>query len=233
MASTYSPNDAFDYAESMCSDPRLTDVQYQILDEACSQIWMASPWPWTVGILDPITVAAETVDYALTYPADFGYIYKALLLDGENIFTPLWIDPVLPDDPLLTGQTISVSALPDDDLLRIYPKPPVVGSMPSTTQYIYTFYKKNPPKITAANAGTAGAMVLDDRWFHVYKSAVLINAYKYTDDARGFDIVVDSSKNVKLGGEIANFKMLLDEMRQREPLPYQWQTSSDMKAENV
>lgn len=229
MAVTYTPNDAFNYAKYMIKGMRLQDVQYQILDEAYSRVWNAAAWPWTIGYLTTTTVQPSTVTYGVSYPNDFATIYKAVLFDSDKVYKPLFVDPELPEDPQRVGQTISVAAIPDQSYLRIYPQPP--ATLPSTQPYIITFYKKTPAKITSSNAGTA-CLVMDDQWFHVYKSAVLISAYKYADDARGFDITIDTAKNWKMGGELAHFEYLIKEMKQSNKFPYEWDVYAEAKGES-
>lgn len=230
MAVTYTPNEAFTYVDYMTKEMNLSNVRYQILDEACSRVWNAAAWPWTIGYLDTITLAASTVDYSISggFPADFGHIYSAILFDNNKIYKPLAVVPVLPASPGRVGQTLSIAPIEADDEVRIYPEPP--ATLPTTTQKILLFYKKNPPKITSSNAGTA-CLVMDDRWFHVYKSAVLINAYKYVDDARGFDITRDDRGSTKLGGELAYFEYLIGEMKKSEEFAYEWEVYSEAKGE--
>ena len=230
MAVTYTPNEAFNYANYMTKEMNLSRVQYQILDEACSRLWNAAAWPWTIGYLDTITVAADTIDYAVTgnFPSDFGRLYLAQLFNSDKILKPLAIVPLLPATPGRVGQPISIAPIVADNEVRIYPKPP--STMPSDTQKILLYYKKNPPKITSANAGTA-CLVMDDRWVHVYKSGVLINAYKYADDARGYDITRDDRGSTKLGGELANFEYLIGEMKKSEEFTYEWDVYADAKGD--
>jgi len=228
MAVTYTPDEAFDYAKTMIKGMRLQDVKYQILDEACSRLWNARAWSWTVGYLSTTTVQPSTVTYGVSYPNDFSTLYKAILYDSDKIYKPLYIDPELPEDPQRVGQLISVAAIPGESYLRVYPQPP--ATLPTNAQYVITFYKKSPPKITSSNSGTA-CLVMDDRWFHVYKSAVLINAYKYADDARGFDITTDDKRNVKMGGELANYEYLVKEMTACETFPYEWDVYAEASGE--
>lgn len=233
MAATYTPNDAFTFANYMTKQMRLSNVRYDILDEACSRVWMAAPWSWTIAALPVITVAANTVDYSVSgnYPTDFAYIYKAILYDSEKILKPLRVAQVLPATPGRTGQILTVAPVVGTNQLRVYPSPP--ATLPSNTQRILLLYKKNPPKITSSNAGTAGALVMDDRWFHVYKSAVLLSAYKYADDARGYDITRDPMNGqTKLGGELANFEYLIGEMKKSEKFDYEWDTYAEAAGES-
>lgn len=225
------PQQALTYAQAMIKYENLLDqnVEFEILDTACARLWMAAPWSWTVGFLTTITIAASTTDYTITDPGDVAYIYRAFLLDGANIAKELKVESSLPSDALMSGQVLSVS-LQAATTIRIYPKPP--ASLPATTQKILIYYKKTPPVITVANYTTPDAAKVPPRWFHVYKSAVLCEAYKYSDDARGFDITLDpTSKQTKLGGELAMFEYYLNEMRAKEPLPFEWETRAEAEAE--
>jgi len=228
MATSATPEQAFIYANYMTKEMALSTVHNEILDAACSRLWNAAAWPWTIGYLQTITLSSSAVNYSTSFPSDFANIYKAVLYDSDKVYKPLAIDPELPANPGRTGQTITVAPA-GTSAVRIYPAPP--ASLPSPAQQILLWYKKNPPKITSANC-TSACLVMDDRWFHVYKSAVLIEAYKYADDARGFDITTDNTgKQTKMGGELAYFTYLVGEMKECENFPYEWDVYAESRGE--
>jgi len=229
MAVTYTPEDAFLYANYMTKGMALSTVHNAILDGALSRLWNAAAWPWTIGYLQTITLSASAVNYSASFPSDFANIYKAILYDSDKVYKPLAIDPELPPDPGRTGQIITVAPA-GTSAVRIYPAPP--ATVPTNPQKIMLWYKKNPPKITSANAASA-CLVMDDRWFPAYRSAVLIEAYKYADDARGFDITSDvKGENVKMGGELAYFTYLVGQMKECENFMYEWDVYAEARGES-
>lgn len=222
------PYQAFTYANFMTKEMKLSSVAMEILDEASSRVWNAAAWPWTIAYLGTVDLVAGQVDYVLSIPADFYDIYKAILFDADNVFKPLNVDPLLPSTPGRVGETISVAATASG--IRIYPAPPT--PLPSTQQKILLYYKKTAPRITSANATSAGAFSCEDQWFYLYKSAVLINAYKYADDARGFDITRDNQGSTKFGGELANFEYLIGDVKKSQPFMFEWDIYSEAKGES-
>lgn len=230
------PYAALQYAQAMIKYQRLTDsaVAMEILDEACSRLWMAAPWSWTVSTLTPITVSANTTDYSAYFPTNFALVYKAVMTQGNDIVNkPLAIVPNLPTSATNQGEVQYIMAIPPSTLpgagtIRVGPRPASAIS----TQNIYLDYKLVPPVITSANCTSADATGTPPRWWHVYKSLVLETAYKYADDSRGYDITIDpNTKQVKLGGQMAVSEYYLNEMRQKEPMPVEWETYLEAKAD--
>lgn len=233
------PYQALTYAQSMIKYQRLTDsaVAMEILDEAASRLWMAAPWSWTVSTLTPITLSANTTDYSAYFPANFALVYKAVMTQGNEIVgRPLAVVPSLNASAANQGEIEYVMPIPPTistagaGVIRVGPRP--TSALPSTAQTVYLHYKIQPPNITSANAVSADGAQVPPRWWHVYKSLVLENAYKYSDDSRGFDITIDPvSKQAKLGGQMAVTEYYLNEMRQKENLPVEWETYLEAKAE--
>ena len=234
MATTHNPNQAFLYAKFMIKNLRLDDVIYEILDSAAAQIWYAAPWSWTVRELTTLTLANATVDYTITTTGAsiVDSLYKAFLVSsadgGDAIVKPLKIEPILPATPVKVGETLSV-AIAAADTIRVYPKPTATLGK---AQKILLYGKKPYTPITSSNYTTTGSHNLDDKWWHVYKSAVLVEAYKYADDDRGFTVQYDTqSRSAKMGAELALFNTYLDEMRKKEPMPFEWETYAEAVAD--
>jgi hypothetical protein len=232
MASTHNPNEAYLYADYMTKNLKLSNVRYEILDEAKALIWNAAPWSWTVQELDTLTLAPSTVDYTIS-TTGIHSLYRATLVSnsdsGDAAFKPLRIEPLLEASPIAVGETIAVS-IAATNTIRVYKKPP--SSLPSTGQKILLKGKKTYTPITSANYATTNAHELDDRWWHVYKCAVLVQAYKYADDDRGFAIQYEGKdRSFKMGQELALLQHYLDEMRKKEPMPFEWETYVDKPAD--
>ena len=232
MSSTHTPNEAYTYAYNMIKALALDRVKYEILDEAKALIWNASPWSWTIQELPTLTLAPSTVDYTIS-TSGVHSLYKATLIStsdsGDSVFKPLRVEPLLEASPIKIGEPLAVSVA-TTDTIRVYPKPP--SALPVTGQKILLKGKKTYSPITVSNYTTVDAHQLDDRWWHVYKTAVLALAYTYADDDRGFAVQYEGKdRNYKLGEGLALFRMYLDEMRQKEPIPYEWETYLDKPAD--
>ena len=229
-----SPSNAVSFAKTFATKNQNFDqsaIQYEVADEACSRLWMAAPWAWTVAQTSaPVTVSASATDYSFTPPTDLAYYYRARLWDGANVDKDLKIENSLPAaaDYTKVGETISIAATSGG--IRVYPHP--VSCSPA--QKIHLYYKKTPPVIDSTNftSGDVSSHLTPARWWHVYKSLILAQAYKFSDDARGFDIQIDPiTKQVKMSGELALAEYLLNEMRAKEPLPFEWETRVEAKAD--
>lgn len=233
MASTHAPSEALTYAKTMVKYGRLDDttIAYQILDEVHKVIWYAAPWSWTVKSLSNITVLPSTTDYAISIPGDFEFIYRATLVDTLFTAKDLAVVSLLPSDSIKPGEPVSIAYDTSAASIRIYPKPPAAG--PLTTQQILLEYKITAPEITSSNYTTPGIQVLPDRWWHVYKAGVLARAYAYADDDRGMSIKTNPrDKSVEIGGFEGYFQYLINEMRLKEPMPFEWKTALEATADN-
>ena len=231
MASTHAPSEALSYAKTMIKKGRLDDstVAYQILDEVAKKIWYAAPWSWTVATMSTQTLVASTADYTISTPSDFEFIQRATLVDTGIIKKELKIESILPSDSVKTGETLSCNY--SGTTFRVYPTPP--ATLPSTSQKIIIIYKKTAPEITVSNYQTVDSHKVPDRWWHVYKNGVLSMAYLYADDDRAMQVKVNPrDKSVELGGQEAYFQYLLNEMRLKEPMPFEWETRMEASADN-
>lgn len=217
MASTYAPNTAFLVAKEYIKSMPIERISSRVLDEVCSMIWMAAPWRWTLGSLPIVTLAANTQDYSIALPSDFLFVTEAYIASGSDIPRKLNVEPALPANVTIIGfpTKVTVFGTPGGaGTLRVMPKPPSV----TAGQQVVCLYKKQAPKISDANAGTPGALQLDDEWFYVYQAGVLALAYQYADDPRAGSAQVDSSGRIVWNGQWGIFQAHLAQMRERERL---------------
>lgn len=215
MAATLTPNAAFDNAKIFVRNMPLEDVRYRILDNANKMIWMAHPWRWTLGSVTNFNLADNTQDYTQAPPGDFLYTRYAYCTDGNT--RPILV-PVasLPTTEVIAAGTPSQIAFMGSNTWRLFPKP---GAYGGTTWTVVQLYKKAAPLITVANAGTGGALVMDDEWFHVYEECVLYWAFKYAFDSREGQAQYDvSARKAVLGGQLAKAKYWIGQMAESEPL---------------
>lgn len=217
----FTPGDAFSYAKTMIKSMRLDDIKLRILFDACSLVWHAAPWEWTVGEIaeSPLTITTNTTNYTITVPADFSRLEQVVLTDNAHIFKPLAIRSFLPGDSVKTGETMEVAKVSGAATLRVYPKSP--ATLPSTAQKIIILYKKAAPNLTSSDYASTSILSLPDDWFHVYCSAVLYYAYLYADDDRAGGAVVEPSRQgteVRFTGQRAQLEADLEMMRMKLPL---------------
>lgn len=215
----FTPGDAFSYAKTMVKSMRLDDIKLRILFDALSLVWHAAPWDWTIGEMpdSPLSLSASTVDYTVTIPSDFNHLKYAVLIDNANVFKPLAIRALLPADPVKTGETMEVGKVAGQSKIRVYPKPP--ASMPSATQKVLLYYKKDVPNLTTSDYASTSILSLDDDWFRVYCAAVLYYAYLYADDDRAGSAVYEPKSGYRFTGQRAVFESEVEVMRAQLPLP--------------
>ena len=217
MAAAIRPIDAFDFSKRYIKNMNLETVQVRILDDVNKIIWMAAPWRWTVSSLPSITLVANAQDYPISLPNDFLYSLESYITDqsGGNP-RDLRIEPYLPTSGLL-GQPSRISFLGNagtTGTARVFPK---FGSLPPNNPIIISTYKKTAPTITPTNMTTAGALVMDDEWFHVYESGVLWLSYLYGDDQRAGSAEF-ANGTFKFTGQRALFEANIQMMRDREKI---------------
>lgn len=211
--SLYSPTDAISYAKIMVKSMPIDTTgswRYYATDFISSLLWTAAPWKWTIGTLATINVVAATTDYAVTPPADFLYLNKANVSDG-NLTNELKIVSALPATITQIGNPSQVAYLDATNTVRVSPKPTT-----GYTQTLTMLYKKQPPKITAANYGTNGALVMPDAYYPIFTAGVLWLAYQYADDSRAGSCTVDGEGKRQYTGQLGIFQGMIAEMRQGE-----------------
>lgn len=217
MAATKKPIEAFDFAKDYIKKMPLELVQPAILDDINKMMWMAAPWRWTTAVCEPVTIVKDTADFSLVSPpADFLYIVRAYIWDGETII-PLKAESSLPETITHKGIPNKIAYIPGvTPKFRLHP---VLGSTNANKTYkLVVWYKKTAPTITKANMNTAGTLLLDDEWFHVYRSGVTWLAYQFGDDERAGSCTALSNGQVQFSGMRAVFEAGLSAMRQAEPL---------------
>lgn len=214
---TYKPSDALTEVKAMIKSMPIDtadggELQHKLVDQVCSLVWSAAPWWWTLGTMANVTVVAGQQDYAITVPDDFLYLARAVVTTADNQ-TDLEVVSILPSAITQTGvpsqaAVVAKVAYPTPDTLRISPKPP-----PGYAATANLTYKRQPPKITASNFGTAGAMVLPDIWYPVIKAGCLWKGYQYGDDNRAGTATTNSKGELEFTQQLGIFEALIEQMR--------------------
>lgn len=210
MAATRKPYDAINlFARPLIRHmSRIEEVSNTILDLACQELWMEAPWRWTIFSAESLTLVSNTQDLSFTSPTTgpvgllhFVYSY---VTDGVGASRPIAIVPTLPVDVTLKGQPTQISFISGTPAkMRLFPCPPVI----TNTTKLISLYKATAPIITRTNMHTAGTLVMDDEWFHVYVALVLFYAYRYSDDPRQ-------------DAQYKEYMLRVERMKQREKMPF-------------
>lgn len=215
MASTIPPIAAFDLCKLFIKNEPFETCVPRILDDVNKIMWMAAPWSWTIGTLTNIALVSNTQDYTLAPPADFLYLIHSYVSSTDQATKHLEIMPTLPATVVVSG-VIDFISYQGSSTFRISPNP---GTLASPTKYIVSFYKKASTAIIASNQATAGTLPFPDDWFPVYEAGVLWLAYLYADDNRAGSCSIDSKGNMQYTGQAAVFRSMIQDMKDREPLP--------------
>lgn len=223
MAATFRPDEAFGYAQKMVKHAPILDVKTEILQDAASMIWTGGPFSWTMGTIGPVTLALGDQDVVITLPADFQRLYKVVLASA-NTTRDLRIVTVLPSTDLVGLADFCAYYLAASvSYVRLNSKFPSVQS--TETWKLRAFYKLTSPDIRAS-LDQAGALVMDDSWYWVYREAVLYYAYKYADDPRagGAQITEAATGQTQtvFSGQLAIARAAIASMRIAEPVL--WET---------
>lgn len=222
MASTFTPQDALDYAKIMVSNMPVDVLFPQIAQDASSSIWTAGPWRWTIGALTPFPLASGVQNFSVPAPpADFlrldrCYISNSVTMRPVKAVSSIPINALIEQLPDFVAYVPSIASIFFDSLFG-----PVAAS---DVWRFYAWYKKQAPVITAANIGTAGLLVMDDDYYWVYREWVLYYAFKYAYDARAGGATVtigpDGRAQVQYSGQLACARAALEELRQYETVQY-------------
>ncbi len=211
----YSPSDAVAYAKIMIKSMPIDTVgswRYYATDFISSLLWTAAPWRWTLDTVSTVTLSGGTINYPFIPPADFLYLNKANVSDG-NLTNELKIVSSLPATIAQIGNPTQIAVLDALSDIRVSPKPPT-----SYSQTLTMIYKKAPTKITASNYSTAGAQVFPDCYFPVFTAGVLWLAFQYADDQRAGGCTVDGEGKMQYTGQLGTFQCMIAEMRKAEKL---------------
>ena len=232
MASTFTPSQAFDYAKRFIKNMPLDQVMIQVCDDVNKYMWMAAPWRWTIGAFPNIPLLNNTQDYTVTLPADFLYLETSYATDQTGGVPKIFYieSQLAPGGKLGTPSRLAVvSGTPGTSgTVRFFPQPGA-NSIPASWTAI-SYYKKMAPVLTPANMNTAGVLVFDDEWFHVYVSGVLYFAYLFGDDQRAGGAQIDPSSNkVTFSGQRGVWEANIMLMRQREKLAGQTTVTPEQK----
>lgn len=228
MAATFTPNDAYAEAKIYMRNMPLQDVHYRILTDALQMIWMADAWRWTIGSLTNFNLTTDTQDYPYAGSlSTYLYTWRAYASDGNTI-QRLHVDPDLPTTAVIAaGLPTHICKVPGAATFRVFPRPGSQG----TTYTVIQQFKKIAPIITSGNLGTGGALVMDDEWFHVYFEAVVYWAMKYGFDGRAGTCQYNPVTKEKVyTGQLGVVMAGIDNMRQNEAIPVEWDYRPDANA---
>lgn len=219
MASTFSAQQAADYAKRYIKNMPFEQVQVQVLDDVNKYLWMAAPWRWSMGSFPNIVLVNNTQDYTVSLPSDFLYLQHSYITDQNgNVPRILHVEPTLaPGGTIGLPSRLAVvsGTAGSTGTVRLYPQP---GTLPSGWTAV-SLYKKTAPVLTSKNVNTAGALIFDDEWFHVYVSGVLYYAYLFGDDQRAGGAQIDPvSGKVTFSGQRGVWEANIALMKQREKL---------------
>jgi hypothetical protein len=219
MASTETALNAYTNADKICRKMVEQDdeafVQVSICNNAARWFWMADAWRWSIGVLNNISLAANTQDYPYgsSLPTDYLYTHSAYHSDGQQ-FRDVKVTPDLPATSVIVGAPQMVTRLTGQNSFRIWPRTP---TQLSSAQSLVQFYKKMAPAVTAGNINTTGALVFDDEWFPVYQEIVIWYMMRYCyDDRAGTVQYKDGERTVV--GQLGLIDKMLDDMRARDAL---------------
>jgi len=218
MASTRKPAEAFLYAKRFIKSMPLEQVRTDVINRVSYYMWMYAPWRWTLGSTPTITLAANTQDYTMNYPADWLYAVRATQTDGTKSERPLEIVPSLETSVGFVGNPSNISyptaAGTSSGLVRVSPRP---GGL-TGTQVVVGLYKKVMTAFTDQTIFT-GTLPFDDEWFWVFEDGVLWQSYLFADDRRAGDVATDSQSGAaRYSGQRAVFEAALTMMKDREKL---------------
>jgi hypothetical protein len=222
MADVKRPIDAFDYAKEYLKKMPLEQVLLPVLSDVSDMLWMAAPWRWTIGVCEPVSITANTADFVVVNPpADFLYILRAYIWDGEQAIE-LSPEAALPADVTTKGASNKIAYVAD-----VVPKfrlHPVFGSLNAAKTYkLIVWYKKHSPVLTMSSIYTEGALGIPDEWFWVYREGVMWKAYDYGDDQRAGSAQAGANGQAQFTGKRGSFEASIGWMRNNEPLPTQLQ----------
>ena len=180
------PQDALNYAKRFIGRMPLddTDIKLRILDDASAELWMAAPWPWSVSMLEVVTMTNDVQDYSLSSYTDLLCLQHVSQTNGQEK-TDLAISSILPSTSVIKGRPSQIMYIPGSpQKLRLLPVPTGYpgGSLPN----ILTVYKKIAPIIDGSNIATSYLTTtgVHDAWFWVYESIVLRKAFEFSHDPR-------------------------------------------------
>lgn len=224
MAS-YVPSDATDFATRMVKGMTFSDVRVRVADAISKTIWMAAPWRWTVGSVDPnVAIVNGTTDYTFTIPTDFLYLVRSYIWDGTTE-KPLKIESTIPTASLVEGVPSRITYVDSLQKVRVDPVPRLSG----TTRTLVNLYKKKATAITESNIDSPGVLAMPDEWSWVFEEGVLWKAWEFADDDRAGTSQRSSDGKFTHTGQCARFWAAVDEMRAAEKLLLQWPGIDEIK----
>jgi hypothetical protein len=229
MAATERPIDSLLWAQQYIKNMPLYRLQVEVLNDAARYFWRAAPWRWTLGSLPTTVLVNNTQDYTVTLPSDFLYGVDANLIFADKLTKELEIVPFLPLESAKTGQPsqLAISGAGVNGNYRFSPVPS--GYAPGTLPTLTGTYKKEFNTLDETTIYTPGSLIFPDEYIDVFRNIVLYYAYRYADDQRAGNIQF-SNGQMTANGQRGEMESMIEEIRQREPLPFiDVKTSQDPK----
>lgn len=216
MATTYSPDDAINYAKRWIGNLPVDDtaLKLRLLNDASNMVHMWALWDWSVGQFDQLAVVNDQQDYTISDPGDVLYPVRGEIrsADDQEIIelTPVASIAV---DTNIKGALPNRFSIPNATTLRLAPCPASF----SGTNEILSWYKKKNTVITSGNTATPATLLFDDEWFWVFQDVVLAKAMAWSHDPRAGQFQI-GEKGVAANGQWGAAISGLTFMAQREKL---------------
>ena len=223
MASTYTPRNALDRAKAHNFNRPITSIEHLTADDAKNVLWQF-PLRWTRKVLSDITVVDSTSEYT-TIPSDFYRLLEFWQVRTDttpnevktDIEIVEWLNPSPSFERFWADRVAFIQELNTQaGGFRVYPQPEIVTGTTSVYRGVYQF---NPAKITAANISDEGLLLLPDQYFPVYSEWVLYYIFKYTNDSRTGNVVVDTLGRAQYTGQLGVAMDFLKNMLRSEDYP--------------
>lgn len=210
---------AVKYIKNYGGSATLNSLDLRVMNSANQMFHLASPWSWSVGGLEEVTLANGTQDYALaTSPADFLRLSQVRQFVNGRYTGTMSIAGNLPETIYATSNPTQVSMYLDGSTLtyRVWPKP--TGFLSGKEIVLIGDYKKETTLITSGNKSTASILLFPDDYYYVYELLVLYYAYLYANDMRAGTTTVDAMGRPSYTGILALAMAEINILRQRELL---------------
>lgn len=210
---TIAPSTALTYAKRFVKNGRVDDssIAVRILDDANKMLWMVAPWSWSIGALDPVTLADGVQDYTVSDPGDFLRIQWAARSDSDTLYN-IGVVPALPVLAAHKGQVkkiAHVSTSGGNVTVRTWPTA-------NSTDKVLLLYKKTSTAVTAGNKDTTTTLVFPDEFYPLYQEMVLYKAWQFFGDPRAGGAQSNGQQNA-FSGQLGLVMALVREYLAGEP----------------
>ena len=221
MSSSYTPQDALDFAKSFVHGIPIDSIGPQAVDQANSVIWRAAFWRWTIKALTPFSLSNGVQDYSNKIPSDF-YRWRLLQLVrtdvSPNQFRELNQKEYIGVELSRLGSIDTITSFcnqPELSGIRFELPPSISGTLTLQCQAQYQY---EPTKIDSGQILTAFAF--PDQYFNVIADGTLWRLYALSDDPRAGTVTTDNFGRKQYSGKLAEFMASLDNMKQAENTGY-------------